>query len=169
MPAPEIPAGHWMAKLRAVEAADLFCQNGLDLGGSGPPGSGLVKERFLYYDGVVPAPQGIRASVAANGTVTLTGAKDFDAADVRVIDRRGDRLRVARLAALKAGAEAKPEFADTDPAAEAKRLTESLTAAGLNADEAGSVTEIWRKESSTRRECSWFTGCRRRCTTACCR
>jgi hypothetical protein len=138
-----------MGRLRAVKAADLYCEDFPDWGGRGLrlAGSSYVKERFLYYDGVVPAPKGVRATVAADGSVGLTGAKDFDAADVRVIDRRDGKLRVARFAELKAGAGvARVEFADADADAEAKRLTESLAAAGLNADEAGSVTAIWKKD-----------------------
>lgn len=144
-----IPAGHWMAKLRAVKAADLYCEDISERGGKrlGFAGRHYVKERFLYYDGVVPAPKGVRATVAADGSVGLTGAKDFDAADVLVIDRRGARLRLARFAEIKAGAAvARAELADADADAEAARLTRSLTAAGLNPDEAGSVTAIWKKD-----------------------
>lgn len=142
----EIPAGHWMERLRKIRAADLTFENHVLPGGGGRVVP--LRERFVYYDGLLPVPAGVRAETGPDRRVTLTGAASFAAADVLVIDRSADgRLRVGRVAELKAGASVdKPELAETDAAAETKRLAGSLTAAGLNADEAESLAEIWRKE-----------------------
>jgi hypothetical protein len=142
----EIPAGHWMERLRRVRCADLFFAD--DVVVKGGARTVLLREKFVYYDGLLPVPDGVRAAVGADRRVTLTGAAKFAATDVLVIDRSADgKLRVGRVAELEAGAVVgKPELADTDAASEVKRLTASLIAAGLNADEAASLAEIWRKE-----------------------
>jgi hypothetical protein len=131
---------HWMKALRDVKCDDVFAT-------VGERGVGLEREHFVYYDGLLPRVQALAIKVA-KGQASLTNEAKFAVFDVWVVDRReGEKPRVGRLPRL-AGGEAK----DLDLAAVAgpkwaenagKALTAQLKDAGLNEDEAQSLTTIW--------------------------
>lgn len=137
-----LPKGHWMEACRAVKADDVLART--------PEGT-PQRERFVYYDGLIPAPKGVELTVAA-AKVALKNQATHAVLDLTVVDRRvPDKVRVGRAAKLEAGAEIKElEFADREPknwpAAGAAELLGQLKEAGLFEDEAKALLEVWRKD-----------------------
>jgi hypothetical protein len=145
--APAVPAaaeGHWVQVLRAVKADDVFAR-------VGERNFGCERERFVYYDGLLP--RGRWLAVAVRGErVELRNQVDHPVYDVTVVDRRTPgKVRVARLARLDGGASSRAlKFTEPEakgwPAAAAREMAGQLKAAGLHEDEAGSLAELWKKE-----------------------
>ncbi|HZY85941.1 MAG TPA: hypothetical protein VFE78_13990 [Gemmataceae bacterium] len=145
--APALPAaaeGHWVKTLRAVQADDVFAR-------VGERNFGCERERFVYYDGLLP--RGKWLAVAVKGErVELRNQVDHPVFDVTVVDRRTPgKVRVARLARLD-GQAATRALKFTEPEAKGwstaavRELAAQLKATGLHADEAGSLAELWKKE-----------------------
>jgi hypothetical protein len=143
MPYQALPKGHWMEALRAVQADDVFINQ--------PYAAGMQKERFIYYDGLIPRPKGLAITVAGD-KVSLRSEAKHPVFDVTVVDLRNLRnIRVARLDKMEAGAEVKEvAFAVGDqtkwPAEPVAVLIKQLTKAGLHEDEARALTTVWRKD-----------------------
>jgi hypothetical protein len=145
--APAMPAaaeGHWVQALRAVKADDVFAH-------VGERNFGCERERFVYYDGLLPRGKWLAVTVKGE-RVELRNQVDHPVYDVTVVDRRTPaKVRVARLARLGPRASAE-ELKFTEPtakdwsAAAVRELGAQLKAAGLHEDEAGSLAELWRKE-----------------------
>ncbi len=141
---PPVDRGHWVKTLRAVKADDVFAR-------VGERGFGYEREKFVYYDGLLPRGKWV-AVTALKECVGLANQAKHPVFDVTVVDRRSpDQIRVARLARLEAGAEVKAvAFAAEDarnwPGAGVKTLTAQLKQAGLNEDEAGALVELWKKD-----------------------
>lgn len=139
----DIPKGHWMNLLRDVKADDVHVYQG----GADPQ----VKERFLYYDGLIPAPPGLAIAVDGDN-VSLQSRAKHDLLDVTVVDLRNLRkIRTARLEKMTPESEVKAvKFTERDqtkwPQAGVDELVGQLTAAGLNEDEARSLANVWRPE-----------------------
>jgi hypothetical protein len=90
-----LPKGHWMEACRAVAAAEVRSYD-WEYGGE--------KEKFVYYDGLVPAPKAAELTVGQN--VSLKNRARHAIFDVTVVDRRRPgRTFVARLATLGPGKE----------------------------------------------------------------
>jgi hypothetical protein len=130
----------WFETLRAVKCDEVYAEVGeLNIG--------LERERFVYYDGLLRGARAVTVT-AAKEKATLRNEAKYAVFDTWVIDRRdADRPRVGRLPRLEAG-----EAKDVDLAAPAearwqdeaaKALTAELKGAGLNEDEAQSLTTIW--------------------------
>jgi len=140
---PAVDDGHWVKTLRAVKADDVFAH-------VGERGFGYERERFVYYDGMLP--RGTWAKLTFDkDQVKIANPAKHALLDVTVVDRRPDRTRVARVAKLNAGAPAqvltfKDEAADQWPGAGVQALTKQLTDAGLHEDEGGSLVELWKKD-----------------------
>jgi len=110
-------------------------------------------ERFLYYDGLVPAPDYLRCEKVDATTITLHNCAPFDIAPVFVVDRRTQgAVGFASLGSerpIRAGAIMKvvparipaPDW----PAAGLKQVRQSLLNAGLFAPEADGLLAIWAK------------------------
>jgi hypothetical protein len=120
-------------------------------GKRGPRNPQYERERFIYYDGLVPI--GKRVAVTVEKDMVLVASRVKHAVfDVTVVDRRTpDHTRVARLVKLEAGAKATElEFTDVDvkewPEAGLVTLTKQLKDAGLFEDEAKSLVEVWKKD-----------------------
>jgi hypothetical protein len=144
-PLPErVEPGHWIETLRKVAATDVFAPVGEE-------GHGLERERFVYYDGLLPRGQWLVPEVGKDG-VRLTNRAGFPVLDVTLVDRRTPgRVLVGRLPRLDTGV--KGQAVDSRPvdvgrwAKEgADTLRKQLTDAGLFDDEAGSLVELWRRE-----------------------
>jgi hypothetical protein len=138
-----VDKGHWVETLRAAGGDDVFALVGEER-------FGLEREKFLYYDGLLP--RGRWATVKVDGDrVTLTSAATVPLFDVVVTDRRRPgKLRVARLDRLDAGATQAPALAEADarawPAEAEKALLAQLTGSGLFDAEARSLVALWRED-----------------------
>jgi len=139
----DLPKGHWMEALRAVKADDVcLYQAGLN--------DRLVKERFIYYDGLIPAPKGLTIQVQGD-TISLKSQAKHPLLDVTIVDLRNIRkIRTGTIAKLEPEADVKDvKLTERDqtkwPAAGIDELIGQLKTAGLNEDEAKSLTDVWRK------------------------
>jgi hypothetical protein len=156
-----VDSGHWMEALRAVKADDvlIWSESGFDrrrgLGLGGPRGgehvTGYEREKFIYYDGLIPV--GKLAKLAFDkDVITLANSAGHALFDVTVVDRRWpEHPRVARLAKL--AAKAKPEAlefqnvnAKTWSASAQETLVASLKDAGLFEDEAKALADVWKRD-----------------------
>jgi len=133
--------GHWMQALREVKCDDVYAP-------AGERNVGLEREKFVYYDGVLPAIQ-VLSVKPEGGRATLTNLAKFTTFDVWVVDNRDpSNPRVGRLPRLDAS---ESKDVDLTPAVREPRrddfadaaLTAQLKAAGLNDDEAAALTTIW--------------------------
>jgi hypothetical protein len=152
-----VDKGHWIETLRAVKADDVFTKTndgepgGFIKEGKGLPDSRYERERFIYYDGLVPIGKRVAVTVEKDKVFVASRVK-HPVFDVTVLDRRiADHTRVARLAKLEAGATATQlDFAEVDPKewpeAGLVTLTKQLTDSGLFEDEARSLAEVWKKD-----------------------
>jgi hypothetical protein len=152
-----VDKGHWIESLRAVRAADIFTKandaenTGLIKEGRGLPDSQYERERFIYYDGLVPIGKRVAVTVEKDKVAVANRVK-HPLFGVTVVDRRTpDHIRVARLAKLEAGAKAtEMDFAELGskewPEAGLVTLTKQLTDVGLFEDEAKSLVELWKKD-----------------------
>jgi RNA polymerase sigma factor (sigma-70 family) len=140
---PPVDDGHWVKTLRAVKADDVFAQVGEE-------GFGYERERFVYYDGMLPRSKWVTIQFDKDKMSVANQAK-HPVFDLTVVDGKAERVRVARLAKLEAGAAATELRFDTMdlqrwPYAGVATLTKQLQDAGLNEDEAGSLVELWRQD-----------------------
>jgi hypothetical protein len=152
-----VDKGHWMETLRAVKADDVFTKTnvgettGFIRKGRELPDSPYERERFIYYDGLVPIGKRVAVTVEKD-KVSVANRVRHPLFDVTVVDRRTpDHTRVARVAKLEAGSnEANLDFAEVGskewPEAGLVTLTKQLTDVGLFEDEAKSLSEVWKKD-----------------------
>ncbi len=112
-------------------------------------------ERFLYYDGLVPAPSYLRCEKIDAKSVTMSNRAKFDIGPLFFVDRRGkDGVGFAALDGktdvLKAGAsrkiEMKPIPAADWPSVGLKQVRQALLGAGLFEPEADSLLKLWDKQ-----------------------
>jgi hypothetical protein len=114
-------------------------------------------ERFLYYDGLVPAPSYLRCEKVEPKSITLRNTAAYDLGPLFVVDRRNlDAETGARFSVIDAKEPFKAGIARTiEPAAVAKKdwpqtgvakLRAALLDAGLFTPEADSLLELWRKQ-----------------------
>jgi len=145
----ELPKGHWMQALRAVQAEDVLVF-GDDQSGRGRVEVPYEKERFIYYDGLIPAPKGLTIQVDGD-KISLKSHARHALLDVTVVDLRNIRkIRTAVIARFDPEGEIKEvKLAERDqtkwPADGISELVGQLKDAGLNEDEARSLADIWRK------------------------
>jgi len=144
--AADVPGDHWYARLRDVDAAELFSQ-----GSDTRVGATWDREKFVYYDGVVPAPKCLEV-VFRDDTIGVKSLGDFPVHDLFVIDRRQpDKVRVARRDEVASKAELadlamKEVHGERWLADAANDLLDRLQKAGLHADEAKSLVSTWKQE-----------------------
>jgi len=137
-----LPKGHWMEALRDVKADDLLVFD--DNRG------GAQLERFIYYDGLIPAPKGLTIQVK-DDTISLKSHAKHALLDVTVVDLRNLRkIRTGSIARLDAEGEvAAVKLVERDqskwPFDALEELAGQLTTAGLKEDEAKALTAVWRK------------------------
>ncbi len=151
-----LPKDCWLQQARLPSATPLTVIGNID----GPPKVWFPgskdrpeTERFLYYDGLVPAPDYLRCEKVDATSVTLHNRANFNVARLFVVDRRTKgAVRFASVGdemPLKAGAHMKiapPRVAAADwPAAGAKQVRQALLNAGLFAPEADALLTIWQE------------------------
>jgi len=145
----EVPEGHWVQKLRAVAASAIQTYGDA----SNRRGGDQQEESFVYYDGIFQAPAGPKVARGANALVFETNS-DHAWLDVLVIDRREKETFVGKAwtAKIEAGKQStKVELVSAGDAKGEKEtierlrreLTDRLSAAGLNKDEAESLVKVW--------------------------
>jgi hypothetical protein len=151
-----VEKGHWIETLRAVNADDVYATindgqyGGLIDGGRRGPGQ-FERERFIYYDGLIPIGKRLALAVEKD-SITVSSRAKHPIYDVTVVDRRSpERTLVARLAKVEAGAKPAPlEFSEAGakewPQAGVVTLTKQLKDVGLFEDEARALAEVWKQE-----------------------
>jgi hypothetical protein len=134
---------HWMNTLREVKCDEVYAP-------VGQRNFGLEREKFVYYDGLLPHGDTVSIKIEKEH-VSLNNQAKTAIFDVWVIDNRdATKPRVGRLPRLD-GSETK----DVDLTAQkgerwaedaGKALTAQLKDAGLNEDEGAALTTIWSDE-----------------------
>ena len=85
-----------MQKLRDVQCDDVYVS-------VGQRGSGLEREKFVYYDGILPRIQALSIKLEKD-KAALKNQEKFTVFDIWIIDNRDARKpRLARLPRLDAG------------------------------------------------------------------
>lgn len=144
LPPPPVDDGHWVKTLRGVRCDEVFAHVGEE-------DFGYEREKFVYYDGLLPRRDWLAVTVHKGGVGVRSRVK-HPVFDLTAVDRRvPGRTRVARVLKVEAGAEVRAlDFAEVDaaawPGSAVRALTAHLRAAGLLDDEAGSLVELWRRE-----------------------
>lgn len=142
----DVPADHWFARLRDVDATELFSE-----GSFNRLGSSFDREKFVYYDGFVPAPQCLEV-ILKDDKIGVKSLVDFPVHDLFVIDRRqADKVRVAQRdevasKAVLADLAMKEVNGERWLAEAATDLLGRLQKAGLHADETKGLVNTWKEE-----------------------
>jgi hypothetical protein len=132
---------HWMKTLRDVKCDDVYVS-------AGERGSTMEREKFVYYDGLLPRVQALAVQFDKE-TVSLKNQVKFTVFDVWVIDNRDPaKPRVGQMPRLDPGGGDKVVDFTTMKEERwtveaAKSLSAQLHDAGLNEDEAAALTSIW--------------------------
>jgi hypothetical protein len=147
-----LPAGCWLAEARLADAALLTVIGNDPTAPRRFPGSQdrPETERFLYYDGLVPAPDYVRCDKVTDTTVVLRNQAKFDLTRMFVVDRRAaGTVRFAYVQPFKAGAtrtiEPRSIAAADWPATGTRQVRQALLEAGLFKAEADALLKIWHK------------------------
>ncbi len=138
---PEVSDKHWISRIRQVKSDEVFARfspNPLD----------VEREKFVYYDGIFPQRRWLKIAVGKD-RISLTSQVKHLVYDITAVDRRGDVIRVSRVARLEAGetiAELPFKVVNAkDFAGEAAdTLVKQLIEAGLFNDEAKSLVDAWK-------------------------
>ncbi|MBM4034712.1 MAG: hypothetical protein FJ291_23455 [Planctomycetes bacterium] len=149
----DLPAGCWLLDARLKEASLLSVQGSKVQRGRPWASQQAETERFIYYDGLVPAPSGLRCAAAEKDSVTVKNAGEFAIRDLFVADWRTFRSRTMAFAheagPIAPGGERRIALAPrsaVDALGEAKAAVQkALVAAGLSAPEAAAILRIWDK------------------------
>jgi hypothetical protein len=106
-------------------------------------------ERFLYYDGLMPAMDYVRCADVAADSVSVENSAKFAIVHLILVDRRDPKaIRFARVDNLEAGVKVKVAIQPVPaywPAGITKSFGQDLRHAGLFDNEADSVLAIWKK------------------------
>jgi hypothetical protein len=106
-------------------------------------------EKFIYYDGLIPAANYVQCAALADDSVTLENSAKFDMANLIVIDHRAPKAaRWALVEKLAAGGRVKAALQSTGDgktAAAREELGRDLKNAGLFENEVKSALAIWDK------------------------
>jgi hypothetical protein len=151
-----LPKDCWLTQARLPGATPLTVVGNIE----GPPKRVFPgqkdrpeTERFLYYDGLVPAPAYVRCEKADATSVTLRNCAVFDISRLFVVDRRVKGVvgfaSVDAMRPLQGGAVMKMSPArvavEDWPAAGLKEVRRALVDTGLFAPEADALLAIWQK------------------------
>ena len=141
----------WVKQAR-IEGPALITARGQDPEDTSGMLLRLETERFIYYDGLMPGPNGLSCANLAADAVTLKNGFAFPIEGLLLIDRRdakgGAGARWAIVEKMAAGQEAKATFQESPagdwPAVAEKELSKALVARGLTENETKSLLGIWR-------------------------
>ena len=145
---PAVETGHWIETLRTVPAAKIFTGGSHGMMGYG----GDHVEKFLYYDGLMKAPETPALTRIADG-VQLESNSSFELLDVFAVERTEKGLRVssdwkqiasgAQKTVLSMSAPFSGKDEETLIEKSCAQLITRLKAAGLNHAEAISMVKVW--------------------------
>jgi RNA polymerase sigma factor (sigma-70 family) len=151
-----LPADCWLKHARLPSASRLTVTGNIE----GQPTKRFPgaldrseTERFLYYDGLVPAPDYLRCEKAEARSLTLRNRAKFDITRLFVVDRHikgsvGFAFVDGKKQTLKAGTTLKIEpkaiAPDQWPAVGHKQVRQALLEAGLFEAEADALLKIWQ-------------------------
>jgi hypothetical protein len=150
---PELPQSSWLHAARKIDATPLIVDATPSDKGRRMPANQPEGEKFLYYDGLVPAPDFLRCIASDADGVVLRNTATFPLKDLIVIDRRNQAKDAAVLFAhltedVAPGKDVKIRFSSIAakdwPATPGKEVNAALKKAGLTEAEAESVVNIWR-------------------------
>jgi hypothetical protein len=151
-----LPAECWLRHARLPGAAPLTVTGNVE---GAPrkryPGAldRAETERFLYYDGLVPAPDYLRCERAEARSLTLRNRAPFDLTRLFVVDRRvpgavGFAFVDGKTQTFKAGAALtiapRPVAPGDWPAVGRRQVRRALLSAGLFDAEADALLKIWQ-------------------------
>jgi len=147
----DLPAGSWLLGARLKEASPVSVVGSKVQRGAPWTTTQRETERFLYYDGLVPAPNGLRCVSAAKDSLTVKNAGELPIRDLFVVDRRraeGRTIGFAHVAGPVAAGEEQqlPLTSLSAPNAVATArdtVRKALVAAGLFEAEAAAILKIW--------------------------
>jgi hypothetical protein len=149
---PALPANSWLNQAR-LDGPATFSVRGTPVRPQRKWQQEAVEsERFIFYDGLLPAPDFVRC-LKVEGGVTLQNSAAFALPELFVVDRRSTvkdgKVRWAYLPKLAPGAQVAVTFGDTAvkdwPEAARRAAEQSLIEAGLYAPEAKSLLAIWNE------------------------
>jgi hypothetical protein len=134
---------HWFDRIRQVKSDEIFAN-------FSPNPTDVERERFVYYDGLFPQSKWLKVTIDKE-RVSIVNRVKHPVFELTMVDRRDDKVRVARIAKLDAGQTIKSvDFVAVDaarfPSDAAETLVTQLVAAGLFEDEARSLVDLWKKE-----------------------
>jgi len=146
----EVAKGHWVEMLREVPSAKVYSSGGHSRLGY----NGDLVEKFIYYDGLMKAPQ--TPQVAREGDALVVHSNfPYAVSDLMVIERDGTRTRIGKAwTNIVAGEQTtKLELvAAGDNRGDAKALTTlsedfvaHLVAAGLTKEESIGLEKVWHE------------------------
>jgi hypothetical protein len=152
-----LPAGCWVQQARLPGASRLTVVGNME-GWPKPIFPGCKDrsetEGFLYYDGLVPAPDYLRCEKIDGKSVTLRNRASFDLTRLFVVDRRaketvGFVFADGTKQPFKAGTSLKIDLRPIDakdwPLTGMRQTRQALLDAGLFEAEAESLLKIWDK------------------------
>jgi hypothetical protein len=140
----EVDTGHWIKTLRAVDADEVYAR-------VGEQNFGYEREKFIYYDALLPRGPWAAISVDKD-KVRVRNPAGYPVFDLTAVDRRlPGRTRVARLARLDAQSASQAlNFTEIEEtrwsAAAPTTLVRQLKDAGLFEDEAKSLVELCKHD-----------------------
>jgi len=146
----DLPKASWVADARLPDAA-LITVHGSNLKRT----ERMETERFLFYDGLVRAPDYLRCVKVADDAITVKNTAAFAIGQLFVVDRRSQRRDRGwavghQVAAIPPGGEIEIPTEAAQGAGTLQRLHASvhkaLLDAGLFAAEADSLLKIWHKD-----------------------
>jgi hypothetical protein len=137
----DMPAESWLTEARLSAASPVSTAASFSGRRGGAP---VETERFVFYDGLVPAPDFLRCNEIGDSSVSLKNDASFDMPHVYVIDRRKEKPAAAAVALL-AGHETHADLAGADLATIEKSVRDDLLHAGLFEPEADALLKIWHK------------------------
>jgi hypothetical protein len=146
-----LPRDCWLHDARLKDAA-LITVTGSQIQRGKPWTTDRAEtERFLFYDGLMPAPDCLRCIKTGEAGVTVKNQATFALEDLFVIDRRHRRADAAPLAAampadpLAAGQQVELKLEPATPERLRTRVRQALLRRGLFEAEADSLLKIWHK------------------------
>jgi hypothetical protein len=150
-----LPPDSWLQHARLAKASQLTVIGTVE--GKIDPFPGAMDrsetERFLYYDGLVPAPDYLHCEKTDAASVTLRNGAAFDLRGLFVVDRRTkgktafafvDDVKEPFKAGATLDVKLQPVSVADWPAAGVKQVRQALLDAGLFEPEADSVLKIWQ-------------------------
>ena len=147
---PDVEKGHWIEALRAVPSAKVYTHGGHSRMGY----DGDQVEKFIYYDGLMKAPE--TPQLARDGEALVVRSNfPYAISDLMVIDHDGAHTRIGKAWTNVAAGEQTTRLeqisagdAKGDPktiATLSEDFVKHLVAAGLTTEESVALEKVWHE------------------------